>query len=145
MYTHIQGASLDFRNRVIHQALHDAGCHPKEKEKAFSFVRHLQNTTQASTHSSFVIASPLIQTKTWTFILLLLTSCYRKLQQTATPDKREAHNRTFLLAPELCCQYLSGCGHLCKQSTSTREGEQGERWLLDWKLLCRKRIPRQGD
>lgn len=39
MYTHIHGASLDFRNRVIHQALHDASCHPKEKEKAFRFVR----------------------------------------------------------------------------------------------------------
>lgn len=63
MYTDIHGASLDFRNRVIHQALHDASCHPKEKEKAFSFVRQLQKTTQASAHSSFVIASPLIQIK----------------------------------------------------------------------------------
>lgn len=58
MYTHIHGASLDFRNRVIHQALHDASCHPKEKAKAFRFVRQLQKTTQASAHSSFVFVSP---------------------------------------------------------------------------------------
>lgn len=39
MYTHIHDASLDFRNRVIHQAFHNASCHPKGKEKAFSFVK----------------------------------------------------------------------------------------------------------
>lgn len=129
MYTHIHGASLDFRNRVIHQALHDASCHPKEKEKAFRFVRQLQKITQATAHSSFVTTSPSVQTRSWTFTI------FDKLLQTAARNctlrlKRSPQYSMFLLAPELCGWYLSGYGHVCKQSTSTREGEQRERWLL---------------
>lgn len=35
-YVQRQETGLDFRNRVIHQAFHNAGCHPKGQEKTFS-------------------------------------------------------------------------------------------------------------
>lgn len=56
MYTHMHEGSLDFRNRVIHEAFHDACCHPKEKEKVLSCARQMQNDC-----CIFVIAISLIK------------------------------------------------------------------------------------
>lgn len=57
MYTHMQERGLDFRNRVIHEAFHDACCHPKEKEKVLSCAGQMRKSKRLICCTSVIAIS----------------------------------------------------------------------------------------